>query len=91
MKAKIFLKGLTVVFLSLFILGPSFAVAADADILKRLEQMEREIGKLKKENAELRNATMTENSRLKQMVESDRQEITELPAPGTVGSDSLHA
>ncbi len=101
MKAKIVLiKGYTFVCIALFIiLSPAFAAASDSDILKRLEQMEREIGKLKKENAELRQkvegekeAKEQENLRLREMVETDRKEIEELKkSAGRLGTPGLSA
>jgi len=85
------------VFLCLFLFYPCFAVASDTDILKRLEQMEKEITNLKKENAELRRILESdrkdkeaENERLKKMVETDRKEIEELKkSAGKIGSSGL--
>ncbi len=79
------------------LLVPSFAGASDSDILKRLEQMEKEIKQLKKENSELRGMVDKDRqekasvSELKQMVETDRKEIEELKASAGLASKGLRA
>ena len=90
------LRELTVIFLFLFVLCPSFAAASDADIIRRLERMEQEINRLKMENAELRKSVESdrqkkavENEDLRKMVESDRQELRELKkSAGRLGGTS---
>ena len=91
------LRGLMFIFIYLFILYPCYSAASDAEILKRLEQMEKEINNLKEENAELRRILESdkkdkeaENERLKKMVETDRKEIAELKrSAGKIGSSGL--
>ncbi len=78
-----FLKGLAFVFLSLFIFLPSYSDASENEILRRLEKLEREVERLKKENMELRRTRgegkmADETARPKKAVEKDRQGITVL-------------
>jgi hypothetical protein len=85
MMKRILLQWMMLAIFGLFVMGPSGAIASDADILKRLEKMEAEINNLKKENAELRQKVdaddkekASESAQIKKMVETDRQEIEEL-------------
>ncbi len=66
----------------MLILSPCVSFASEADILKRLEQMEKQISNLKKENAELREMVGKQPAAedLRQMVEADRKDIEELKA-----------
>ncbi|MCP4715186.1 MAG: hypothetical protein GY868_08725 [Deltaproteobacteria bacterium] len=98
MKNKLFVTAVAL-FCAVLISGVSSVLAADGDILKRLERMEQEISDLRMENAELRTKVegdkqqiRTENARLHDIVATDRKEIEELKkSAGKLGSGGLRA
>ncbi len=86
MKDIVFLlRCLTFIFVSMLIINPSYSIASEAEILRRLERLEKEINELRDENAALRKAQgkeekekETETVRLKKAMEADRQELEDL-------------